>query len=390
VSGTWYLQRGRSDPLGPFTTEEVLEGLSQGEIPGDALVREIAATAWLPFAAVPEFRDAIATSRSDVSPEHAERLAPKPGPAWRSKADRHLGQSAGEPAEERAPTRKVRPAARPPPTPPEPIAQASSLVGAFVAALGIVWAFVRLGALLTPPSGWIAVVDRFHMVRDASVAELGLAMLAYPLLFLGIYCARVRAPLGVPLVRSVARVICAGNVTIVVVTVARLQQSPRLSELASTVTLYSMVALVPLFLSACAASLLWLFPAPSDAVERPNETVLSGLVAAGFVALCVALLAAFGDVVQIAPDGATFVYTDTIGLRLFLEGRREGVAGVSKLDEGRLRGFWLEAPTRARFITDFSVPVTDGRSEVGREVELLDGPRAGARVYLPPEDARIR
>ena len=403
MTGTWYIQRGRSDPLGPFTTDEVLEGLTQGEIPGDSLVRELAGTAWLPFAAVPEFREAFARA-STRDDRDAHRLAPKDGPAWRSSAERHVGRGAREAPPSAEP---VRSAARPRPRSdarPDAIASSNLTVGGLIAALGIVWAFVRLGGLVSPPVGWIPIVDQFHAVRDGSIADLALAAVAYPLLFLGIFGVQTRARFGLPVVRGVARVVCVGNVVIAAVTLARLHRSVRLAEAGSVVTLVAVVAATPLLLAACAVSLFWLFPArdvhAGSEAQGWSEMLISALVTAGVLGASLALFGTLVDVVHLADDGAAFVYTDTIGLRLCFEGRREGVAGSFKLDDSRRRGFSLEAPTRGRFIEDFALEVSGGggaasggegpRVEIGREVELLDGPRKGTHVYLPPEEARVR
>lgn len=386
MSGTWYIQRALSDPLGPFTTEEILDGLAQGEIPTDSLVREIAGTAWLPFAAVPDFAAAVALlgGRAD----HDEtRLAPKAGPAWRSAADRHVVH--GAPVEAAAPSKAAAP--RPTRTAPAPItapSPSSVIVASLVAALGIVWCFVRLGALLSPPAGWIAIVDRFHMVRDGSIADLALALVAYPLLFVALAGARARAAFGIPLVRAVSRVLCVGELAITFTTLVRLQRSPRLGEVSSTTALIAVVAGAPLILAACAASLAWLFPAPARE-DGPSSALLTIGTAGAAVAALAALFSFDVDVVTVAAAGERFVYTDTIGLRLYAEGRREGVGGTFKIDDSRGRGFFLDRPTRGRFVQDFPLAVASGDAEIGREVELLDGPGKGLHVYVLPEDARV-
>ena len=387
MSGTWYIQRARSNPLGPFTTDEILEGLAQGEIPPDSLVREIAGTTWLPFAGVPEFADAVAMliARGD---HDGTRLAPKAGPAWKSGAERHVVQ--GGPADDAAPAPKPA-APRPPRAKPAVIAappSSSVMVASAIAALGLIWTSVRIGALVAPPPGWIAVVDRFHMVRDGSIADVALALVAYPLLFLALVGARARAPFGIPLVRAVARVLCVAEVAVTATTLLRLQRSPRFSEVSSSTALLAIVAGAPLILAACAASLAWLFPA-SERDDAPSSALLSLATAGGVVAAIVLLLSLDVDVVTVGASGDRFVYTDTIGLRLYAEGLREGVGGTFKIDESHGRGFFLDGPTRARFVQDFPLAAAEGAASIGREVELLDGPRKGVHVYVLPEDARV-
>jgi hypothetical protein len=392
VPGTWYIQRGRSDPLGPFTTDEIVEGLTHGEIPSDSLVREIAGTAWLPFAAVEDFRDALSMLRpaSPVAQDETQ-LAPKPGPAWKSAADRHVVR--GAPADAPAPVEGARPAKRRSAPAidarPEPLPLGSATVAAMIGALGVIWGFVRLGAWLSPPQGWIPIIDRFHMVRDASIADLALAATTYPLLFVGVVGARARAPFGIPLVRAVARVLCVGNLVIIGVTLARLQRSPRFAEVASSTSLIAIVAGAPLLLAACAVSLFWIVPAREPEVEGPSETLYSAGIGAAFIGAAVALFHFDVDAVVAGGRGDAFAYTDTLGLRLYAEGLREGVAGTFKIDGSRARGFALGGPTRARFVQDFTIALEGGGTRIGREVELLEGPRTGSHVYLLPEDAPV-
>jgi hypothetical protein len=74
-------------------------------------------------------------------------------------------------------------------------------------------------------------------------------------------------------------------------------------------------------------------------------------------------------------------------LRSHLEGRLEGVAGYPKLELARRAGVLLPAHTRVRYVDETVLSTAHG-PEIAREIEILEGPSAGRRVFVPPEAAR--
>lgn len=392
MSGTWYLQRGRGAPIGPFTTEEVVDGLRNEEIPRDSLVREIAGTNWVPLAAIPEFR-AFATVDGASDPD---RLAPVEGPAWRSQADRHRRASSA-PGDAPAPVATMRASKTSEPR-DETVTRAfvptpalHAVIGLAVGALGVTWGVMRLLSLVMSLAGWREVADSFHDLRPIAIVDYALAVAAYPALTVAVASSGRRTPWGRPLVRTIAKLLVIGNGAIVGATLFSLTRSPRWPLVGSKVTIVSMAIGAPIVLGACALALLSLFPedrgqertfGSSSTVQAGILLMIAGGVFAAFFTVTIDRL-----VLGARSDDGVIVYSDLQGLRLFLEARREGVAGLGKLQESERRGELVAPGTLARFVDEVSLPTAHG-DEIAREVELLEGPSAGKHVFVPPESAK--
>jgi hypothetical protein len=56
----WWVTTGDRKPIGPVSTELLLQGIAAGEVPKDAFVCEVGGTSWNMIGSIPEFRDAFA------------------------------------------------------------------------------------------------------------------------------------------------------------------------------------------------------------------------------------------------------------------------------------------------------------------------------------------
>lgn len=63
----WLLQRGKGKTIGPFSTEEIVDGVRAGEIPEDTFVSDPGAKGWIPLRDVAAFAEALAAKRSGVA-----------------------------------------------------------------------------------------------------------------------------------------------------------------------------------------------------------------------------------------------------------------------------------------------------------------------------------
>lgn len=59
----WWVTKGDRKPVGPASTELVIQGIEAGMIPGDALVCEVGGTAWKPLRDVSAFSIAMDEQR---------------------------------------------------------------------------------------------------------------------------------------------------------------------------------------------------------------------------------------------------------------------------------------------------------------------------------------
>lgn len=64
ASVSWWITRRGGTPVGPATTELVLEGIARGAVPLDALVCTVGGTSWNEIQTEPAFRAAIAERRA--------------------------------------------------------------------------------------------------------------------------------------------------------------------------------------------------------------------------------------------------------------------------------------------------------------------------------------
>ena len=396
MSGSWFLQRGRADPIGPFTTEEIVDGLRAHDIPLDSLAREVSEAAWRPLAGVPEFRDFV--TRAPVADDDAERLAPVRGPSWVSQAERHVGRGGvgTSPLSGNAPTAREsqRPSAaskRPPPklrAPYEPPATSHRLLAMALAGLGAAWTLVRVALVLEAPPAWASLVDVHHTLRAAAIAEIGLGAIVWPLLLVGAIVAGSRSAFGVPLVRASAWAAIVGCVLIAVLAPVLLSRDAAWSIDPSRVSTAAVAAGAPVVLAACAAWVLRFFPDDPDGPRIPS---LSAIVVALAGALCGLLLFVWSDVVHVVSVGGdpTVVFTDANSARDDAEGRRLGVAGMFERRRAQSSSFAVPASARARYLDEMRFDLASGPVIVCA-VSLLDGPASPRVVYVSSEALRTR
>lgn len=384
MTGSWFLQRGRADPIGPFTYDEVARGLALGEIPDDVMVREVSEAAWRPIRGVPEFRSLVRRTSAEGD---AERLAPVEGPAWVSRATRHVGRGGpggGEASASEAPApvasaskAKARPVA------PYVVPDATHRrIATSIAALGVVWTLSRVALLVLAPVGWAQLVGAFALLRAAAIVEAALGAVLWPLLLVGVAASARRGWRGTPLVRSVALAAALAHGALAAVVVWLLSAAPGWAAEPSRVGLLATAVGAPVVLAVAAAWIFRLFPADPPTAPVP-------VVGLGAVALAAGLgwlaIATFPSVVRLSPldarDDVVATFPDAVDLAAWLDGRREGVAGMPKVASALQRAVVIPRGARAHVVDDVALPTAHG-PEIARLVELLDA-QPGRRVYVP-------
>ncbi len=313
MAGTWYLQRGRGDPLGPFSSEQILEGLRKAQIPRDSLAREVSSTAWLPLSAVPEFVEFL-PAVGEVDPE---RLAPVAGPAWASGSERHGSRTSSAsraPASGTTPTLPATPAQRglaPPagsgpivpsarPARTAPLVAESTVIpvphrtiSALVAAVGIVWASVRVGSLASPPIGWSSLVSVFPLLATHAALDGAVSVVVYPALFVGVLRGRrVRAPFGRALVRGGAQLGIILHTLFGGLALFGVVRSPAWQTVVAKATVAATIIGGPVVLVACLVVVRGLHPDDGDAPGLAGDGTILTFLTLAIVLLVYAVFAA--------------------------------------------------------------------------------------------------
>lgn len=67
VSRNWWVSNGGRTPIGPVSTELVIEGIKAQKVPREALVCEVGGDRWQLLEEFSEFRDAVMNGRSTPS-----------------------------------------------------------------------------------------------------------------------------------------------------------------------------------------------------------------------------------------------------------------------------------------------------------------------------------
>jgi hypothetical protein len=397
---SWYLQRGRADPIGPFTTDEVREGLRLGEIPHDANAREVAETSWRPLSGIAEFRGA-ASGRASSADMDAERLAPVEGPKWSSRADRHIGRGGvgTSPLSSVAP---VSGAAREPGTISQPPKKRPSipstayesppaghrLVAASLAGLGAMWTLMRVVMLMKLPDGWVALVERHHALRAGALAEIAVGAVVWPLVLVGALASGRRRIVGIPLVRASAWAAVFCLVVVAVVVPVMISRDATWSIDPAKLFVAAVGSASPAMLAVCAAWVLRLFPEDEGGARLGSL----GAIVVAVAGACVALsLYAWPDVVYVVGVGGepAIVFTDAHAARDDGEGRKLGVAGMFERRRAQAASFAVPEASAARYLDETRFDLESGPVVVCA-ISIVDGSENGRVVYVSSEALRSR
>ncbi len=351
MSDAWHLQRGSSRSIGPFTTEEILDGVASGEIPRDAKVCAIDGKLWLPIDATPAFEHAFSGARA----------VPAVGALRDAHAHAPVAETAASPSEaRRRPERRARLIH---------VASATASGGA-VAIVGL------LAALLAcvPSEGLARLFDATRPLR-ASLALLG------GLAFVFGVSALLGARRATKDDASLARAAFLPGVAVVLAAfVIRLPTDLATSaELArARVFILTIVATVVVGMVAHALSLRRALVTRRRAVPIALLLVTAASILVGFGA---SSLAHLRDVVTVSGAVPVPLFVDEATAGRFAEAIRAGASGARALDSAFAEAVFVEPSVRMRVLDEERRPlagaVTGMGTAVMQRVTVLDGPHRG-------------
>lgn len=361
----WLLQRGKGKTIGPFTTAEIVEGLRVGEIPEGTLVADLGGKEWLPLARVAPFAEAIRAragaaappARTEpAEPAEAEQAAPLEGAPPRASsapghgaARRPLRVAFG--AATKAGRRRVR-----------------------LASLGLALAAAATLTLGLSPLGR-DLFDLRRSLRDASTYAASAALVAALGALIGERRDRRGAHDGSALARGAT--LAALATALGCAALAAREAAPLVERARRAVGLSAAVAIA---VAAVALSLVWpAFRVPSrgrgGAVAR---SALVALAATGLLGAALVQLRRARDVLYVRDPLDAPAFADARSMEAWLDAEQAGAARLALVAPLLERAVPLPCDARVRF-------VAEGGSDAGavRQVELLDGPSRGARLFVP-------
>jgi hypothetical protein len=377
----WLLQRGKGKTIGPFSTEEIVEGVRAGEIPEDTFVSDPGAKGWIPIRDVAAFADALEARRSS-GPSTSAAV----GSAIRASAARTAAEVAvvGKVAEALPPAAQGRSSVAGPEAGarrPLRVAFGAATVRGRVRLVAGAGALLALGVAdlgLGRSALGLALFDALRDVRDASMLAAAGAIVGA----VGVVVGRLRDRQGDPGGSAWAR-----GASLVAALTATASSSLALAaargstplEIAAR-RLVVAAAATQLTVALIAIVLVWpAFRVPTRgraaAIGRAMLVAIAATVALG--ALGVRGAAAV-DVLYVRDplDAPAFADAESLGRWLDAErlGPRRLDAAVALLASARA----LPCDARVRFVRELP---REG-SEPVREVELLEGTGRGARVFV--------
>jgi hypothetical protein len=366
----WYIQRQRSRQLGPFTTEEIREGIRSGEIPVDSVVNEVGGKQWLPLSAVAEFAD---VAGGMGAPSHGL------GEAERALQDLRTTPTSVRPAQ------RFGTASASAPRPARAASTHASLVGIALAVVAMTHAVLQLsvlGRLGARPQ----IFDGLRRLQGVALTREAFSMAAASVLLIAMLRRRSHPKSGTLLAFSAAFVLLFGSLLLASASLFAAVRSPSWSLLPSPIRrdVLAQQLVAPTLFTLLGTLLLWLL----GTAERRRSIAVAGAVIA-LLGVCVAgavrSLTREREIVvlrSIVPDAPLPTFGDREALRNYLEAAREGTAGVDRVIAGLGKATVVLPRTRARWIDDLVLSTTHG-SILGREVELLEGEHRGQHVFVP-------
>jgi len=353
----WYIQRQRSRQLGPFTTEEIREGIRTGEIPVDSVVNEVGGKQWLPLSAVKDFVDLTQTARAAVD-----------------EPNRALRELRTTPTSVRAAPRVQKPMAVKLPRGPSAHTTTLGLVLAIATMAHAVLQIVVLGR-----AG--RAFDSLRALQTMSLTREAFALVAGSVLLLGLLRRRTHPSSGTPLTAASALALAIGSAILVPASLLAAVRAPVFALLPASVrrAVLTQQLVLPCIVGIGSLVLLFLL---GDLPKKRSIAATGALVVSLGLCVAFAVRSITGDreIVVLDPSLATFA--DREALRAYLEASREGTAGIDRVIVALSRATVIPKETRARWVDDLVLASSHG-TVLGREVEIVEGDLRGRRVFVP-------
>jgi hypothetical protein len=382
----WLLQRGKGKTIGPFSTEDIVDGVRAGEIPEDTFVSDPGAKGWIPLRDVAAFAEALEAKRSGAAAGEAvgKGAAKGAGPSLLHASAAPDVAVVGNVAEARpsaTPARSFGTAPEAGARRPLRVAFGAATVRGRVRLVAAAGALLALGAAdlgLGRSSLGLSLFDAFREVRDASMLAAAGALVGA----VGVVVGRLRDRDGDPAGSAWAR-----GATLIAALAAAVASSLALAAVrASTPLALAARRLVlvasgtQLVVAALALALVWpAFRVPTRgraaALSQAALVALTAVIALGALG---ARLSALFDVLYVCDPLDAPAFADADSLARWLDAERLGPRRLAEAAALLAPARPLPCEARVRFVRE--LPREGG--EPLREVELLDGPGRGARVFV--------
>ncbi len=385
MSARWYIQRQRSKQLGPFSTEEIVEGLRTLEIPQDSVVNEIGGKQWLPLASVPEFAAVLKGLPPPKDPRAEKAKAAAAASSEAATAPTLAAQSAAAAEVITLPNRRLPPRARQVTTKLPPVRRTNPHVFTFGLPLAVVVLVHTLlqVALHARPSGWLDVLRRFQAV---ALTREGYLLVVSSILLMGLLRRRTHPKSGtsITFASGVSLVIGIGLfVPWSLLSAARAAAWPMLPPAVRNALVAQQLMLPTLFAMATLA-LLAMLGERGRVKHLAAVGGVTGLLGVG-VGGARRSVAGAGEVYTLpspARGAPVAVFQSASALESYLLATRRGTAGIDRVMAELSRATVLLPQTKVRWIDDVVLRTYEGIL-LGREVEVVEGDHRGEHVYVP-------
>lgn len=350
---SWYLQRGNSRAIGPFSTADIVEGIAAGEIPRQTLVCAVDGKQWIPLDGVAAFADALAA-----------REVPRRSTGREAYEATALSIEAPELPKTRRIVRRPRAVASASPA----AVNVATLIASLLAALSL----LRMLVVFLPTPALARLLDAVRPLRSELVTGGALGTVAWMCALFATRAVHRREAHAADLARASALAWGASTIatTVALVRVAR-GTFARVDQVAQARGI-----LWVLLASGAIAAIAWAALLYREIGRAPFGFRAPVAVAAAASALTIAAwgLARVTDLVRV--DGAVPVpaFTDEGAVRRYVEAVRAGASGTAALDDALSSALFLKPGTRARFVDEQELDVRGGPF-VARRLRLLDGDR---------------